>query len=118
MRKKILLMSIFSIFISKNIFADKNEQILSQGKNVYTSNCLMCHGNSGLGDGPVGQNLTIDKKNPNKKIAPFKTFSEKQIIEILSGKKIEYMPDFKTSLSADQKQAVAKYIVESLSQKK
>lgn len=111
MRKKILFISIFSLFFSKNIFADKNDQIISQGKNVYVTNCLMCHGNNVMGDGPVGSNLT-------KKILPLKRVSERQIIDVLNGGKKDLMPDYRTSLSTEEKQAVAKYIMEVLSQKK
>jgi mono/diheme cytochrome c family protein len=117
MRKKILFVSIFSLFISKSIFADKNGQILTQGKNVYVINCSMCHGKDGLGRGPLGVNLTVEN-SPDKKLQPLKMVSEKQILEKLNGKKIDLMPDFRTSLSADEKEAVAKYIMEALSQKK
>ncbi len=116
-RKKILLVSIFSLFISKSIYADKNERILSYGKKIYVDNCSMCHGNNGSGDGPLGLNLTVEN-SPNKKLQPLKKGSEKQIIKILEGGKKGLMPDFSKSLSAEQKLAVAKYIIEVLSQKK
>ena len=45
---------IFSFFMNLNANADKNDQILSQGKTVYNDKCLSCHGSTWKGDGPVG----------------------------------------------------------------
>ncbi len=116
MRKKILIVSIFSLFISKSIFADKNDRILNDGKKIYVETCSMCHGSSGSGNGPLGLNLTVEN-SPNKKLQPLKKDSEKQIVKILEGGKKGLMPDFSKSLSAEQKLAVAKYIMQALSQK-
>jgi len=90
-----------------NANADKNDQLLSQGKMVYNDKCLSCHGSTGKGDGPVGENLS-------KKLQPLKKSSEKQIIDVSNAGKKDMMPDYRTSLTAEQKQAVANYIIESL----
>jgi mono/diheme cytochrome c family protein len=116
MRKKIFILSIFSLFISNSIFPDKIDRLLSDGKKIYVDTCSMCHGSLGMGDGPLGKNLTVEN-SPNKKLQPLKKDSEKQIINILEGGKKGLMPDYTKSLTAEQKQAVAKYIMESLSQK-
>ncbi len=34
-----------------------NAESLTQGKQVYTSNCQSCHGINGLGDGPLASGL-------------------------------------------------------------
>ena len=99
---------IFSFFMNLNANADKNDQILSHGKTVYK--CLSCHGSTGKGDGPVGENLS-------KKLQPLKKSSEKQIIDVLNAGKKDMMPDYRSSLSSEQKQAVAKYIMEALDKK-
>ncbi|KAB8037647.1 c-type cytochrome [Silvanigrella paludirubra] len=101
---------IFSFFMNLNANADKNDQILSQGKTVYNDKCLSCHGSTGKGDGPVGENLS-------KKLQPLKKSSEKQIIDVLNAGKKDMMPDYRSSLSSEQKQAVAKYIMEALDKK-
>lgn len=105
MRNKIII--IISLCFSSNVFADKNDQLIAQGKSVYNSNCLMCHGSSGKGDGPVGNNLS-------KKLQPLKKSSEKQIIDVLNAGKKDVMPDYRSSMTSEQKQAVAKYIMEAL----
>lgn len=99
----------FILFVisSNSALANKNELLLSQGKNLYNQHCLMCHGATGAGDGPVGSNLS-------KKILPFKKLTEKQVVDILNAGKKDVMPDYRAILSADQKQALAKYITESL----
>ena len=81
---------IFSFFMNLNANADKNDQILSQGKTVY---------------------------NLSKKLQPLKKSSEKQIIDVLNAGKKDMMPDYRSSLSSEQKQAVAKYIMEALDKK-
>ncbi|APJ04448.1 c-type cytochrome [Silvanigrella aquatica] len=108
MRKKVFILSVFSILFSPHSFANTNEQVLNQGKSIYVNQCSMCHGSKGLGDGPVGKNLS--KKLPSLK----KQTQEKQIIDVLNGPKLELMPDFRTSLSPEQKKAIAKYIIEAL----
>ncbi|MGY3805403.1 c-type cytochrome [Pigmentibacter ruber] len=101
--KLLKLIFILILFIDLKVYADKNDQLLTQGKALYNQHCVMCHGASGAGDGPVGSNLS-------KKIPPFKKYSDKQIIDILNGGKRDVMPDYRTTLTAEQKEAIAKYI--------
>lgn len=101
--KLLKLIFVLILFIDLKVYADKNDQLLSQGKTLYNQHCVMCHGASGAGDGPVGSNLS-------KKIPPFKKFSDKQIIDILNGGKRDVMLDYRTTLTAEQKEAIAKYI--------
>jgi len=92
---------IVSLFVTLKVYGDTNA-----GKNIYNTKCLMCHGSSGKGDGPVGSNLS-------KKLQPLKQISEKQIIDILKAGQKGLMPDF-SGLSVTEKQDVAKYIIEVL----
>ncbi|WGL60694.1 cytochrome c [Pigmentibacter sp. JX0631] len=101
--KALKLIFILFMTIDFNVYADKNEQLVTQGKGLYNQHCVMCHGASGAGDGPVGSNLS-------KKIQPFKKYSDKQIIDILNGGKKDVMPDYRATLTAEQKEAIAKYI--------
>ncbi len=104
------LLRLCFVFLAVHVhaaYADKNEQLINQGKNLYNQHCLMCHGTSGAGDGPVGSNLS-------KKIQPLKKSAEKQIVDVLNGGKKDVMPDYRSTLSAEQKQALAKYMTEVL----
>ena len=110
MKFKLMYFLILSLYYSEGIYADKNEQLFNEGQNLYTTHCLMCHGSKGMGDGPVGNNLT-------KKLPPLKMISQKQIEDILKSGKIGVMPDYRTTLTAIQKQAVALYIIKDFSKK-
>lgn len=110
MKFKLIFTLILSYLYSERVYADKNDQLFTEGKNLYTTHCLMCHGSKGMGDGPVGNNLT-------KKLPPLKMISQKQIEDILKSGKIGVMPDYRTTLTAIQKQAVALYIIKDFSKK-
>jgi mono/diheme cytochrome c family protein len=40
-----------------------NEAMVEHGKKVFSTNCAMCHGNEGKGDGPAGAALNPKPKN-------------------------------------------------------
>ncbi|WP_413289725.1 c-type cytochrome [Bdellovibrio sp. HCB337] len=40
-----------------------NEQVVAHGKKLFATNCAMCHGNEGKGDGPAGAGLNPKPRN-------------------------------------------------------
>lgn len=38
-------------------------EMIAHGRHVFTTNCAMCHGQSGLGDGPAGASLNPRPRN-------------------------------------------------------
>ena len=40
-----------------------NDEVVAYGKKVFATNCSMCHGTEGKGDGPAGQGLNPRPRN-------------------------------------------------------
>ena len=79
---------------------DKNHDL---GLRIYKANCIACHNDNGDGNTPVGKNLVPRPKD-------LKNYTAKQIVKILNDAKIPMMSKFKSSLSQNEKEAVAAYI--------
>jgi len=41
----------------------KNDQVIAYGKKLFLTNCAMCHGQEGKGDGPAGAGLNPKPRN-------------------------------------------------------
>lgn len=41
----------------------KNDQVIAYGAKLFATNCAMCHGNEGKGDGPAGSGLNPKPRN-------------------------------------------------------
>ncbi len=41
----------------------KNDQVIAYGKKLFATNCAMCHGNEGKGDGAAGAGLNPKPRN-------------------------------------------------------
>ena len=82
---------------------------LASGKNVYETNCMVCHKADGTG-GKVsieGENLNVEDLT-KKKVKGFS--DEKMISYIMNGIEDEGMPAFKEKLSEGEMRDVVKYI--------
>lgn len=42
---------------------EPNEKMVAHGAQVYKANCAVCHGDTGLGDGPAGKTLVPPPRN-------------------------------------------------------
>ncbi len=93
---------IFSFFVFHFAYSQEKD-LLTKGGALYATNCAMCHGKTGKGEGAVGKNLT-------PKLQPLTKYNEKKIIEILESENIPMMRSYKKSLSFVEKEAIAKYI--------
>lgn len=72
---------------------------------LYKSKCQMCHGANGVGDTPVGKSMGIkDLKSPD-----IQKKTDATLAGLISNG-INKMPAFKSSLSAEQIDGLAKFI--------
>ncbi|MDH5717974.1 MAG: cytochrome c [Spirochaetia bacterium] len=82
------------------------------GKVVFDTTCMPCHGLTGEGDGPAGKNL--NPKPRNFKTEPFKYGESLAAVTktIAEGSpKAPTMVPFKNTLTPEQIDAVAKYVL-------
>ncbi len=85
MEKRNLCYFIFLSIISLSHFKISAENI-DNGKNIYNTNCSMCHGASGAGDGAVGKALTppLESFSVIFKRKPYKLNGKAEIIKVLN----------------------------------
>jgi mono/diheme cytochrome c family protein len=92
----------------KNPFAG-GEEYVSSGRELFDSNCAVCHGLNGQGDTPIGKNLFPPAANLTSKKTKSKTDGEIYWI-IESGLSFVGMPAFKSQLSDKQIWQMVTYI--------
>ena len=82
-----------------------------EGKLLYTSRCLTCHGCAGNGLGHYGGTLIITPAN--FKVDPFRTMPDEQWFwHVSEGVQGSVMPPWKESLTAAQRWAIIRYVQE------
>lgn len=101
--------------VMKNPF-DSTAQILADGKVLYQTYCLHCHGSKGEGDGKVAQGVTVDgvlKSQvagvANLKGDAYKNISEGHIFHVIThGKGL--MGSHGGQVNPDERWKIAKYV--------
>ncbi len=86
------------------------DPLLIRGREIYLAYCVSCHGPTGLGDGPLAQNLTPHPRNLAKD--PWK-YGEKPeaVLNVLNnGVKDSQMPSFGGTFPDTDLKAVAAYV--------
>jgi len=82
-----------------------NAESVAQGKDLFTINCAMCHGQNGLGDTPAGKAMKAPSfKDP----AVIKVSDAELIAAVTKGK--NKMPAYKDKLTDAQIKAVVAYV--------
>jgi len=79
---------------------------LTDGKQLFTTNCALCHGDGGKGDGPAGANLTPRPRNLGDKTVQAQTDGE-LFWKISEGRGM--MPSFK-SLPEKDRWSLVQYV--------
>ncbi len=77
------------------------------GKSIYTTNCINCHGTDGYGDGPIGQQLIPPAAN----LTVVGKKSDQELLRIIrNGRPGTAMPPWKGSLSDQDIVDVLSYV--------
>jgi mono/diheme cytochrome c family protein len=85
-----------------------DESLLRLGRNLYRQHCRSCHGNAGLGDGPMGKNQETFPGDFSS--ADFQSYSDGEIYYMsIIGR--DEMPNFESELPDEEERwAVVNYI--------
>jgi mono/diheme cytochrome c family protein/uncharacterized membrane protein len=87
-----------------------DERSLGVGEQVYTNNCLTCHGESGRGDGPVGLRLTPRPADLRIHSAPGVHTDGELFYWVSYGFPNSAMPAWKDTLTEEERWDVINYI--------
>ena len=99
------------LLLSTTAFAQKVEptpENISKGQAIYKKHCQMCHGATGLGDGPAGKRLNPKPYNLQDKEKMAGLTDEQLFKEITKGK--GPMPAFERKLKENERWMVLHYI--------
>ncbi len=99
------------LLLSTPAFAQKVEptpENISKGQAIYKKHCQMCHGATGLGDGPAGKRLNPKPYNLQDKEKMASLTDEQLFKEISKGK--GPMPPFERKLKEDERWMVLHHI--------
>ena len=81
-------------------------EVLADGKFLYETYCLVCHGPSGKGDGPIAGKVPNPPSYTSKRVLEFQEGRIYHVITMGSGK----MPSYAAQISADERWKVVAYV--------
>ena len=114
MKAAALTLTFFILLVMTNInmalAKEPTPETLAAGKEVFTKNCVICHGDTGAGDGVAGKALNPHPRNFRKD--PFKAGTTVDAImnTVKNGLKGTAMAGF-PSLKPEELKAVAYYVL-------
>ncbi len=100
-----------AVFLSTMAFAQKVERTpenIGKGEAIYKKHCQMCHGATGLGDGPAGKRLKPKPYNFQDKEKMSAQTDEHLFKDITKGE--GPMPAFERKLKENERWMVLHYI--------
>ncbi len=92
--------------------AKASPESIANGETIYKRQCQMCHGATGMGDGPAAKTLKGKLPNLSDKATVAKIKDEDIHEALENGLKTEVgnMPSFKTKLKSEEMQDVIAYV--------
>lgn len=83
-------------------------EVIATGKQLYAKNCLRCHGEAGLGDGPATKFIRPAPKDITSAAMQDRNSDGTLFYKITEGKKP--MPPMKTTLSDEQRWQIVHFV--------
>src|SRR5579883_3412806 len=83
---------------------------LTEGKQLYETYCLVCHGAQGKGDGPIAGKIPPPPAYTSQRVIAFPAGRIFHVITMGSGK----MPSYASQLSSDERWKIVTYVKTSL----
>jgi cytochrome c6 len=102
MNMNVRLMAALILMLALAGFAAADD---AAGKNIFTSNCAICHGPNGDGNSPIGKTLNV----PDFRSAQAQKMTEAEVKAIVTSGKNK-MPAFKDKLTDTQIDQVVDYV--------
>jgi mono/diheme cytochrome c family protein len=90
-----------------------NQKTLDEGKSLFQTYCLVCHGPQGKGDGPISSKIPPPPSYLSERLMQFPSGRIFYVITRGTGK----MPAYAAQLSADERWKIVTYVHTSLQQK-
>jgi mono/diheme cytochrome c family protein len=81
-------------------------QTMDEGKSLYTTYCLICHGEQGKGDGPIAGKIPPPPAYTSTRVIAFPPGRIFHVITMGSGK----MQPYSTQLAADERWKIVTYV--------
>jgi mono/diheme cytochrome c family protein len=82
------------------------DQVLEDGKGLYQTYCMVCHGAQGKGDGPIAGKIPPPPAYTSARVMAFPAGRIFHVVTMGSGK----MQPYSTQLSADERWKVVTYV--------
>lgn len=79
---------------------------LEEGKALFQTYCLVCHGAQGKGDGPIAGKIPPPPSYTSQRVLPFPEGRIFHVVTMGSGK----MPSYASQLSADERWKIVTYV--------
>jgi len=81
-------------------------RILDEGKMLFLTYCMVCHGEQGKGDGPIAEKIPTPPSYTSQRVLEFPPGRIFHVITMGAGK----MPSYATQLSADERWKIVTYV--------
>jgi mono/diheme cytochrome c family protein len=90
---------------------DRTEESVAQGKSVYEMNCMVCHGQSGKGDGPNADSLPVRPADLTYHVPNHPDGTLFKVISLgVAGVERQNMPAFEQTLTEDERWHLINYL--------